>query len=322
MVTLVGDVGGTNCRLAIASGGQLQTESIKRYPNARFSSIYDAIDAYLKSQNSPQVAACCIALAGPVTAQKAKLTNIDWEVSVQNLKQHLSCDHAQILNDLTALGHSLKATSPDNLIAVCDGLSEVPANGQSLVIGIGTGFNVCPVISMENNRSTCLKAEYGHTNMSQNVLELLGPHQPAGAQQFNIVEELFSGRGLSLFHSLLTHQPAISGLEIIAAYEAGTDAHAETALTIFSRALGIMTSELILKYLPLDGIYFAGSVARALFVSGFRSEFKQALTASSHFKPEYSSLPITVINDDAAALMGCYLNIRQERETANGILKP
>ena len=46
-------------------------------------------------------------------------------------------------------------------------------NGQYLVVGLGTGFNVCPVVEDINEKPVCLQVELGHISLPSSVKEAL-----------------------------------------------------------------------------------------------------------------------------------------------------
>ena len=70
--------------------------------------------------------------------------------------------------------------------------------------------------------------------------------------------------------------------------------------------------ELILYYLPLEGVYFAGSVARG--VLGVAQEpFLDAL-GQPHLMQDIIAAPsVSLILDDAAALHGCAARIQADK---------
>ncbi|NOX41200.1 MAG: glucokinase, partial [Alphaproteobacteria bacterium] len=178
-------------------------------------------------------------------------------------------------------------------------------NGQSLIVGIGTGFNVCPVKVELGRRPSCLAAELGHAGLPLSLIALLEERFPGEARSFRTVEDCFSGNGLSTIFSLLGGSPALSGAEIVAQHIAGNDPAATGTLELFAALLGGLCKEMALQYLPLNGIYFAGSVARGLFQSGLSPVFLNAFANHRQFQEQLSNTPVALILDDAAALLGC-----------------
>ena len=67
----------------------------------------------------------------------------------------------------------------------------------------------------------------------------------------------------------------------------------------------MLCQDLALHYLPRRGIYLAGSVARGVLSAGFASEFVAGFLQSSKFDNQLNSIPVSIIREDAAALIGC-----------------
>ena len=57
--------------------------------------------------------------------------------------------------------------------------------------------------------------------------------------------------------------------------------------------------------MPLDGVYFAGSVARGVFSCGFDSDFASAFQSEGDFSAQFSDIQVSVIETDTAPLLGC-----------------
>ena len=306
MAILVADVGGTNSRLALANVSGVNHETVRRFANVEFRSFYDVIEAYLKVERADKIEACCIAIAGHVSGKSAKLTNLNWQFSADEMKRHLSCGRVQFLNDLTALGYSIDKLGQDCLTRINQIDVPVVKNGQSLVVGIGTGFNICPIKRNSKNHMICMEAEYGHSKLSECILDEVGITTQESRAQFDTVERLFSGQGLLRLYSLLANETLSSVPKLIELHQSKEHPYSREVLEKFAHALGSLTSELVLRYLPMDGIYFAGSIARVLFESGTKSTFCESFNNANNFNKEFKNVPISVINDDFAPLKGCF----------------
>jgi glucokinase len=302
MTVLVSDVGGTNARLALASGGRLMPDTLVRLSNDDWPSFDAALDAYLAGRPAPR--ALCIAIAGPVRGTAAgatgRLTNRDWFFDAGALAARTGA-RVVLINDLTALGHALAALPPEGLIPVCTPDPATPRgeNGQALVLGLGTGVNVCAVRSAPAG-VLCLEAEAGHVALPAPVAAVLTARL-GSAEAFPKTEELFSGRGLARLHAALTGT-TLTGDRIVAA--AATDPAAAATLTLFAALLGAWARDLCLMFMPRSGLYLAGSVARGV-VGAAAEAFCTAFTAEAALAAIPRSVPVRIIADDMAALSGC-----------------
>jgi len=104
MMQLVGDVGGTHARLALARDGVLQPGTLRRVRGEDHASFDELLAGYLAGLGRPAIAAVCIAVAGPVEGGRARLTNRDWSLSTERLRALTGAAEARLMNDLMALG--------------------------------------------------------------------------------------------------------------------------------------------------------------------------------------------------------------------------
>jgi glucokinase len=303
MTMLVADVGGTNTRFALAAGDGLIPGSLVRLRNDDHPAFEAALDAYLAGR--PMPAAMCIAIAGPVTGSAAgqatgRLTNCNWGFDSAALAARTGAA-VRLINDLTALGHALPGIATGGLVPLFRPDPALPRgrNGQALVLGLGTGVNVCAVRAMRGG-ALCLEAEAGHAALPAPVAAALAARLGSAAA-FPTVEDLFSGRGLARLHGALTGAD-LAGDRIVA--RATDDPAAAATLALFAGLLGTYARDLALIFMPREGLYLAGSVARGV-AGAAAAAFAAAFTAAAPFAAIARSVPVQLIADDMAALTGC-----------------
>lgn len=309
MAMLLGDVGGTNARLAIARDGVIDQTTVTRFKGDDFASFDDVIRRFMEKQNRPNISSLCIAVAGPVSGGRASLTNRDWSFDEQNLARLTGAGTVRLINDLTALGYATPALKGDGLSVLRPAPQDRARNGQALVVGLGTGFNVCAIRVLPGGAITALEAEEGHTHLPANIMarliELVGPK---AAQGFFSTEEAFAGRGLSRLHAALTGTAPVRSEQIASAAESG-DADANRTYEIFAELVGLLCRELALRFMPLEGLFLAGSVGRS--ISDRMDRFTPALLSEPHMRHIPQNVPVFLIRDDMAALHGCLAALNQ-----------
>lgn len=298
---LVADIGGTNTRLAFVSPGHTAPEAAKSYRNASFD-CFEAVISEFLSGNAPQFEQLVVAMAGPVVGNAGRLTNLDWVIDGDALSERFGGVPVRVINDLTALGYSALKLAPGQLDPVVENLVQQSSQRQALVVGIGTGFNVSPAVET-GGRTVCPAVEAGHTTLYASIAAALDQLKPGLARNFPTVEALFSGRGRRKFLSLLTGEAVASATPYIAACGKPENAPFDAALDTYAILIGMLLAELKIAYLPTDGIFLAGGIARSS-LTGDRSGLcgKAALRENAYIKV---SPPIWLIDDDAAALTGC-----------------
>ncbi|GGF62255.1 glucokinase [Paracoccus acridae] len=303
MAILLGDVGGTNARLALARNGSIDRQSVTRFRGDDYASFDDVVRQFLQEQDQPRITAVCVAVAGPVSNGQARLTNRPWDFSEDRLARLTDADQVRLINDLTAMGFATPVLSGDGLATLRSAPAGRPRNGQSLVVNLGTGFNVCAVRSLPGGAVAALEAEEGHTSLPANIylrlLDAVGPEAMAG---FISTEEAFAGRGLSRLHAALTGTTPVPGEQIDRAADAG-DPVANATYDLFTDLVGLLCRELAMRFMPLEGMFLAGSVGRS--ISDRMDRFEASFLAEPYMRHIPENTPIFLIRDDMAALYGC-----------------
>lgn len=309
-LSLVADAGGTNTRVALASGAAVLAGSIRRYRNAGYSCLEAVLRRYLADMGGVALNAACVAVAGPVRNTSAWLTNLDWEIDEGGLASAVGARVVKVINDLQAQGHALGHIADHDISPVVR-TSRPPKNNNPmrLVVGAGTGFNAALVCETGAGRIVTA-SECGHM--------CLPVHDAAGWKLsrwlsrgggFPALEDAVSGRGLEAIYRFLGESgPAgrpCSVAEIVAAAVDGTDRQAADAAALFVRLLGSACGDLSLVHLPFGGIYLSGGVARAVSPLLQRPGFAEAFRNKGRFSHFMENFSVSVIEDDYAALTGC-----------------
>ncbi|MCU4653591.1 glucokinase [Roseibacterium sp. SDUM158016] len=303
-LSLVADIGGTNTRVALARGPLVDGASVKRFRNAEHDGIASVIAAYMEGcgVSDTEITGVCVAAAGPVRDGVAQLTNLDWRVDREILAGALTAGKSAVLNDLQAQGHAIGHIASTNLQRILPQPAHSP-HAAKLVIGLGTGFNACPVFDTEAGRFVP-PSEAGHVSLPATVpgLSEILP-EIADSHGFPSVEEVLSGRGVGTLHAAL-HGVHAEAAEVLAAMEARDAAALETG-RLFVRVMGAVAGDLALGHLPFAGIYFVGGVARAFAPWLDELGFAEAFRSKGRFSTFMEQFGVQVVTDDYAALTGC-----------------
>jgi glucokinase len=304
---LLADLGGTNTRVALATGRTVRHETIRRIPNKDHPNLDSVLSEYLRAEGAKGVDGACVAAAGPVRDGIAEMTNLSWVIRPEDVAAVTGATEVAILNDLQAQGHALGYLAPGTTRQVLPGQPQGPGASQ-LVVGVGTGFNAAPVHEGRGGRIVAA-SECGHVALPVRTPEDLGlalfVQQAHGYPE---VEEVLSGRGVErVYEWVATNAGSPSrrtAAEIMAAIETG-DTLAIRAGEVFVRALGTVIGELALIHLPFGGIYLIGGVARAFAPHFVRFGLAPAFRDKGRFSELMDEFPLSVVEDDYAALTGC-----------------
>ena len=305
--SLVADIGGTNTRVALASGRKLVEGTVRRYSNADYPGLETVLRRYVADEGGVDPKAACVAVAGPVRDGRATMTNLDWTMDEETLARATKAETVAILNDLQAQGHALGFIDADKIRTVVP-FPEAGPLATKLVIGVGTGFNAAPVFDTAKGRLVA-PSESGHVNLPiRNDDDARLAEYITAAHGFAAVEDVLSGRGLERVYQWLGSEAGdpreVTAHDIMTACANGSDPRALEAARVFVRMLGMVAGNLALIQLPFGGVYLIGGVARALapFLADFR--FEAAFHDKGRFSGFMTNFGVGVVEDDYAALTG------------------
>ena len=303
---LVADVGGTNTRVGLAHEDGLVDGATRRFRNADNPSLEVVLQQYMDEEKPGSVLGVCVGAAGPVSDGVARMTNLDWHIDRDVLRDVTKAPHVDVINDLQAQGYALDSLPEESVHVLIDGQSS-PA-GPRLVIGLGTGFNIVPVHSDEG-RLVVPSCEAGHATLPYRAeqAELLG--WLSENRDYPSIEHALAGQGLENIFQY-HNGSKISAGDVMAAVEAG-DATARTALTDYAALLATVVGDYALSHLPFGGIFLTGGVSRAVTPYLLDLGFAEIMKDKGRFSELASSFGVSTIQDDYAALKGCARHLHQ-----------
>lgn len=328
---LVADIGGTNSRLVFTEGSRLIHQTMRDYKNETASSVEEILRRYLHEQDSTHCDGCCLAVAGTLMDGEIRMTNLNWNIHPAAIAKQLHCDHSFILNDIQALGYSLRILRQANqgdagaenvtpIIAIDNALVQ-PKHASQLIINIGTGFNASVVHTTTDGVEVVTASECGHLslpvfNMQDFNISQFVRHRP----DFSEVEDALSGRGIEALYKWVcatqgtknsdpknpnTKKPNEKSANEICAALINGDPLAVATVKSFSRILGIVAGDLAVTHLPFGGIFLSGGVARNLAPHLNTAGFMDAFQYRGRKTDMMKRFPVSVINDNQFTLIGC-----------------
>lgn len=308
---LIGDIGGTNARFALASTDAVRFEKPLTLKCADFSSSVAAMRHYLDEVSAPHPYAVCLAAAGPVINETIKVTNNHWSLSVDEIRGDLDVARVKLLNDFEAVAWSIPHIDNRFLEAVGQvSQNDLPAGDFSVaIVGPGTGLGTGGLLKRDG-RLIPVVGEGGHIGFAPkskvqiDVLEIL-------REKFERVclERLLSGSGIEniywALHALRgDKRKTLSAAEIFKAAESGTDAVAADATQLFFELLGQAAGDIALVLGAQDGVYLAGGIVKRypemLHISGFRNAFE----SKGRHRSMMERIPTKLITYDEPGLLG------------------
>ena len=282
---LIGDIGGTNARFALAHPDKPGFSGELTLHCADYETAEQAIADYLERSGNIEPDVICLAAAGPVVDGCVHLTNNEWVIDSRELRQKYPKSSVRLLNDFEAIAYSIPTLGENDISTV--GLLPSELEGKSEftlgVMGPGTGLGIGGLLGRENSIYPVV-GEGSHagfapeTRMQLKVLKQL-------QQRYERVSEerMVSGPGLENIYWALRkiHGEKTNGItaaEIFSRVLANEDVIATEATQLFFEVLGQIAGNLALALGAYDGVYLAGGILKRypdlLKTSSFRSGFE------------------------------------------------
>jgi glucokinase len=138
-VILVGDIGGTNARFALAHAGPdgVVITNVWKRPGADFPTFDDAIAAYLATATQ-RIDGASFGFAGPVRGDRVELLHRDWTIDRAAQRSQLDVERVVMVNDFMAMARSAPELAPSDTEVISQGQAD--PQGNIAVGGPGTGF--------------------------------------------------------------------------------------------------------------------------------------------------------------------------------------
>ena len=339
---LLGDIGGTNARFALLSGGEIGP--VSTLPVAGFADPRGAIAAFLETVPDHMApTAAVLAVAGPVRGGRAALTNGVWRFEADRLGAALGLGRVRLVNDFEAQAWALPALEDADRQSVGGGTAvrEAPL----AVLGPGTGLGVAGLVPRDGTWQA-LVTEGGHVTMAptdareSRILD----HLRAGGGHVS-AERVISGPGLvnlyramaaldgepgpaddderDLLQDLAAHFGTAPGLpaDTLAALEQQADERgfparimdlamgrpeslAAAAFETFCAMLGTVAGNLALTLGAQGGVYIGGGILRRVPDAFAASPFRARFEAKGRFQSYLAEIPTWLITHPSPAMAG------------------
>ena len=319
---LAGDVGGTKTWLGLFAldGSRPSSVALRRYPTLEFRGLAPMVARFLdRTGAAGQVPAACFGVAGPVRANVSRLTNVPWVVDGAEIGNRLGIASVRLLNDVEAMARAVPLLAAPELAVIQPG-SPV-AGGNAALIAPGTGLGEAGLHAV-GDLLIPVPSEGGHTDFAARTpreLELLEALS-AGKERVAL-EDVVSGPGLVNLHTF-THRstrcacrslpdaPDRRPAAITAAALDGDCAPCVESLDLFVSALGAAAGNLALRTLATAGLYVGGGIAPRILPALRTGRFLEALVDKGPMRPLLEQVPVSVILEQRAALLGAAIAAR------------
>ena len=329
---LAGEIGGTKTLLGIfaAAPDRPSPVEVGEFVTLDYDALEPMVREFLRVQgiDPKRIEAACFGVAGAVTEQVARLTNVPWMVDAVQVQEELRFRRVGVINDLQALAYGVTVLEPSELHSLQVG---VPlSDGNAAVIAAGTGLGEAMLHNVDGAFIPAA-SEGGHADFAARtpremelVRELTRIFGRVG------VEMVISGPGLVNIYQF-THDSFGSGPTLTpnslepsrlcqgvlsvrehtdlaaristSALERRCEACVE-AFELFVAAYGSETGNLALRYVATAGVYVGGGIAPKILPAFETGLFMEAFRDKEPMAHLVATIPVSIILNPEAGLLG------------------
>ena len=336
---LAGDIGGTKTLLGIFAAAPERPTPVEigEFVTLEYDALEPMVREFLKAQaiDPKRIEAACFGVAGAVTEEVARLTNVPWLVDAREVREALAFKRVSVINDLQATAYGVTVLDASELHALQVGVP-LP-EGNAAVIAAGTGLGQAMLHNVDG-RFIPAASEGGHADFAARtpremelVRELTRIFGRVG------VELIVSGPGLVNIYQF-THKSFGSGPTITpnsiaparlcqgvgsvrehsdlgaristSAMEGRCEACVE-AFDLFVSAYGSEAGNVALRYVATAGVYVGGGIAPKILPALETGLFMEAFRDKEPMAHLVATIPVSVILNPEAGLLGAAVHAQQ-----------
>ena len=317
---LAGDIGGTKTLLAILERDPagwrtlherlLNSRDIRRFP--------DALETFVK-EASVDCPIAAFGVPGPVVGRRAQGTNLPWPVDGDDVERRLGIRRVVVINDFAAQALGTLEVGGEDLAPLNPGAEAADPTAPIAVIGAGTGLGEAFLLSI-GGRPRAFGTEGGHADFAPRTDDEVALHRHL-RQRFGRVstERILSGEGLANVYEFLREhgrhpenprlRSAIAAAadptpEISRAALEENDPLASAALDLFVGVYGAEAGNMALRLLARGGVYVTGGIAAKILPRLRAGGFLAAFRDKGRLGDLVRRLPVTVVLNPRAGLLG------------------
>ncbi|MEY4546308.1 MAG: hypothetical protein RL685_2503 [Pseudomonadota bacterium] len=322
------DIGGTKTNVALfaapsdATAATISSAPLQRarYQSAHYPGLTDILKDFLSKHDiAPRsVSRVCAGIAGPVVEGHVETSNLPWSINARAMKQALGVGAVTLINDLEATAERAATLGPADVCVLNPGKQRSGPLTSGAVIAAGTGLGMA-ILHPVDGAWWPVASEGGHvdlaprTELEMDLLRfLLKRHRRVS------VERVLSGPGLFTLYEFFETRgtphrevrdqlsaPDADAPRIVAeAALAGRCPVADEALNLFVSLYGANAGNLGLMAVSTGGLFVGGGIAPKILPRLQDGRFLEAFTSKGRLSPLLTDMPVQVILDADAGLMG------------------
>ncbi len=166
------DLGGTKALLGIfkkeINNNSPKLIFKKKYISSDWGSFELILEDFIKKEckNITHPSSACFAVAGPISKNKAKVVNLSWNISGNDLQNKFNFTNCELINDFAVQIYGIPFLKKNQYSTIQNGSnSEGTNNDLHAIVGAGTGLGIARGI-ISGGKVKVLASEGGHVEYS------------------------------------------------------------------------------------------------------------------------------------------------------------
>lgn len=309
LTLLVADIGGTRARFALYDQDQVQV--VREFPTADLdgTSATTILSRAFAAFGTRDVAAICLAIAGPVIDGRTSMTNVNLSFDEREISNELGVPVA-VINDMVALGHALNS-DPTRIAEEKGEAGRIRSDETRAVVCSGTGLGMV-ILPTRSNGPGVIPSEGGHARVAAvdaYERELVDAAERELDVQAITWEHFLSGPGLvNLYRAVATlwgtKVELFGPKDITKQGMSISDPVCHRTLETFCAFLGTSCGSLALTVHAIGGVYVGGTVVASLAPMLGDSSFRRRFVGVGAQAEVLQSVPTVFFGEDSLGLDG------------------
>jgi len=321
---LAGDIGGTKTNIGLFTPGKKRPrlKTMRTYSSRDAKGLEIILEHFIK-KHAAFPAGAAFGIAGPVVSGRSRTTNLPWVVSETRIRNHFGWKHVRLLNDLAATAVSVPFLGRNQTCSLNQARGK--KQGNIGVVAPGTGLGEALLV-FQDHHYVPVSSEGGHVDFAPKTEEEVSLWRYLHGQFGHVsVERVLSGQGLVNIYRWLKSLGRYEEPAWLKERMATTDpaqAITETALgnglplcrqvlEHFVSILGAVCGNLALTAMTTGGIYLGGGIPPKILPALKEDLFLKAFTRKGRFQGFLEKIPVRVILDSRAALLGAAISAEE-----------
>jgi len=313
---LAGDIGGTKTRLGLfsVSRGRYRLLLEKTFQSPHYKGLEIIVKEFLGGEK--KIASACFGVAGPVISGIAKATNLPWVVNGKSFQTELGFEKIGLINDLVANAYGISLLKKNDFEILNAGKIR---KGNAALLSAGTGLGEA-VLFWNGKDHIPSPSEGGHAEFA--------PRSPLEIELLKYLmdrfghvsyERILSGAGLFHIYQFLRdskrfgrepewlskrmkqEDPAAVISEMA---QQKKNRLCMTALDMYASIYGAAAGNLALQVMAVGGLFIGGGIAPKIIWKLKSRTFMEAFKNKGRLSRVLVHIPVKVIMNDKAALLG------------------